>query len=152
MKHINKYGIGLLLLLVALLPGCGTDENNPTPTVQNQTDLIVANGWQLTQVNDTQGRALSQNQLNLTTAALFSMEMQFRANGTVRALDLKTRQILNGGSWKFTDDLTSMDVDVTGFRGQFGVRTLTSQRLVLRQHIKVNGTDQDADLEFKPAI
>ncbi|RYD91697.1 MAG: hypothetical protein EOP50_13860, partial [Sphingobacteriales bacterium] len=55
----------------------------------------------------------------MTTQVLFDLDMQFRKDGSVRALDYnRSNSVVNGGSWKLTADSQSMDVDVQGFKGK----------------------------------
>jgi hypothetical protein len=60
--------------------------------------------------------------------------------------------VINGGSWKLAADNKSIDVDVTGFKGNFPIVRLDRQKLILRQRAPVDGKDADINLEFDPTI
>ena len=83
---------------------------------------------------------------------LYQLNMQFRSDNTVRAIDRTSKQIINGGTWKLANDSKSMDIDVTGFKGNFPIVELSRTRLILRQRAPVDGKDTDINLEFAPSI
>lgn len=141
------------LLLITGITGCGDDDTTVTAT--SQTDRLVANNWQVLRVTDTNGNEISQSRLNATTRLLFVLTMQFRADGTVRALDPnQSNNVINGGTWSLTTDNTSIDVDVNGFEGNFPIVRLDRRKLILRQRAPVDGqkTDTDINLEFDPSL
>jgi hypothetical protein len=141
-------------LLLTLLTGCQPNDpgTTPAPTATTKTELIAANNWKINRLADANGRLLNNSQLSAQTLALAFFDFQFRDNFTVRAFDRQTRQIVNGGDWKFTDDNTGIDVKVTGFTGVFPLLELTRTSLVLQQLTKVDGKDANIRLEFVPAI
>ena len=141
----------IALLLFGSLTGC-KNEGGTTPTPGSQTELLVANNWRNSRVSTPDGQTINPNRLNLFTQGLFSLDMQFRANGTVRAIDSQSKQIINGGTWKFATDSKSIDVDVTGFKGNFPVVELSRTKLILRQRAPVDGKDADINLEFDPSL
>ena len=143
----------LSLLLIGMLTGCKKDEGTtPAPTAASQTELLVANNWQTSRVSTTEGLSINRNRLNLSTQVLFDLDMQFRNNNTVRAIDRTSKQIINGGTWKLTADLKSIDVDVTGFTGNFPIIELSRTKLILGQRAPVDGKDADIHLEFDPSL
>ena len=148
----------LRFLLVALLStgiliGCKNEGGTtPAPTTASQSELLVANNWLTSRVSTPDGQSINQNRLNLATQVLFSLNMQFRANGTVRAIDRTSQQIINGGTWKLSSDSKSIDVDVTGFKGNFPIVELSRTKLILRQRAPVDGKDADINLEFDPSL
>ncbi|MVM37174.1 hypothetical protein GO730_05170 [Spirosoma sp. HMF3257] len=147
--------IRLLLVCTALLitlTYC-TNDSNPTPTEASQTDLLVANNWRTVQVSTADGQAINKSRLNLATQVLYDLNMQFRNDGTVRALDPKqSNSVVNGGTWKLATDTKSIDVDVSGFKGNFPIIQLTKSKLILRQRAPVDGKDADINLEFDPTL
>lgn len=151
MKHLRP-----IVLVVALMGGlmsCKKDDSNaPAPTAASQTELLVANKWLLTRVANANDQTISTSQLNVTTTLLFELDMQFKADNTVRAINHTTSQIINGGTWKLTADNQSMDVDVNGFKGNFPILVLNRTKLTLRQRAPVNGVDTDINLEFAPSL
>ena len=152
MKHIR-----IFLLTVSLAVGllnCKNNDNGttPAPTAASQTELLVANNWLLSRVSNTNDQTIGTSQLSVSTLLLFELNMQFKADNTVRAINAKTQQVVNGGTWKLAADNKSMDVDVTGFKGNFPIVTLTRTKLTLRQRTAVSGVDTDINLEFSPSL
>ncbi|MBC3785691.1 hypothetical protein [Spirosoma utsteinense] len=139
------------LLLSATLFSCKDDDKN-NPTVNSQTELLVSNNWQTTRVSTTDGQTIATNRLGTSTQVLFGLDMQFRNNNTVRAVDRVSKQIINGGTWTLAPDGKSMDVDVTGFKGNFPIVELNRTKLILRQRAPVDGKDTDINLEFDPSV
>ena len=150
MKHIRILPI-LLLLAIGLL-NCKDDSNSPQPTASSQTELLVANKWALNRVATPDGQSVSQSQLSVTTVVLYELYMEFKADGTVRAINQKTSQIPNGGTWRLAADNKSIDVVVTGFSGNFPFVELSRTRMTLRQSAPVNGKTTDINLEFLPSL
>ena len=143
----------LSLLLSVALTGCKKDSGStPTPTTNSQTDLLVANNWLISRVSTPDGQSVSTNRLSFATQVLFQLDMQFRSDNTVRAIDHTSKQIINGGTWKLATDSKSIDVDVNGFKGNFPLVELSRTKLTLRQRAPVDGKDTDINLEFAPSI
>ncbi len=147
-----------LILLVYLFAftfaACKKDDPNaPAPTAGAQTDLLVANNWIVTRVTTPDGQDINRNRLNVITQSLFSLNMQFRSNGTVRALDPNaSNNVVNGGTWVLTPDNKSIDVVVTGLSGNFPVVQLDRSQLILRQTAPVDGKNADINLVFAPSL
>ena len=140
-------------LYMATLSGCKKDNGTtPSPTASTQTDLLVANNWLISRVATPDGQSISTNRLNLATQVLYQLDMQFRADNTVRAIDHTSKQIINGGTWKLAVDNKSMDVVVTGFNGNFPIIELSRTKLILRQRAPVDKKDTDINLEFDPSL
>ncbi len=150
MKHVRIFV--LLLPLLAFLFNCKKDNSSPEPTAASQTELLVANKWLLDRVSNTNDQTISVGQMGTNTLFLFELDMQFRSDGTVRAINRLTSQIPNGGTWKLAPDFKSMDVDVNGFKGNFPIVELTRTKLTLRQRAPVSGVESDINLEFKPSL
>lgn len=147
-----RYLVVTLFLSITLF-GCKKDDE--TPTVSSRTQLLVANNWRLPVVGGVttpDGQSINTSRLNLATQVLFQLDMQFRNNNTVRALDRTSNQVINGGTWQLATDSQSMDVDVTGFKGNFPIVELSRTKLVLRQRAPVDGKDADINLVFEPTI
>ena len=138
----------LVSLLLTSMIGCKKDDLTPA----SQTELLVANSWQTTRVSTPDGQSINRSRLNLSTQVLFDLNMQFRANGTVRAIDKQSKQIINGGTWKLATNSKSMDVVVTSFTGNFPIVELSRTKLILRQRAPVDGKDADINLEFDPTL
>lgn len=147
-----KRFIPVLILSVSTLFSQCKQGNEPDTSTATRLELITASNWQLNQLTDASGKVINPQQTNLTTQVLFGLDFQFRNDNIVRALDRTTKQIVNGGDWKFTSDNTGVDVKVTGFNGVFPIGELSRQKLVLKNKIPVNGVEQEANLEFKPSL
>ncbi len=140
------------LMLVATLISCD-DDTPAVPTVASQTELLANNNWRLGRVTDVNGQLINTSRLNSDTRYLFSLNMQFRSDNTVRALDPgQSNNIINGGTWKLTADNKSIDVDVNGFDGNFPIIRLDRRQLILRQVAPVDGKNADINLEFDPSL
>lgn len=139
-------------LLLGVLTHCKkTDDAIPTAT--SQTDLLVANNWRTVRVTNPDGVEINRSRLNLSTQVLYDLNMQFRNNGTVRALDPKqSNSVINAGTWTLATDNQSIDVIVTGFSGNFPIVQLTKTKLILRQRAPVDGQNADINLEFEPIL
>ncbi|MBC7569275.1 MAG: hypothetical protein H7319_06025 [Spirosoma sp.] len=144
----------LVYLFVATLTACKKDDpNTPAPTTGTQTDLLVAHNWLVTRVTTPNGQDVNRSRLNVVTQSLFSLNMQFRANGTVRALDPNaSNTVVNGGTWVLTPDNKSIDVVVTGLSGNFPIVQLDRSQLILRQTAPVDGKNADINLVFAPSL
>ena len=141
------------LLSTGILISCKNEGGTtPAPGTASQTELLTANNWRTSRVSTPDGQSINSNRLSSVTQFLYDLNMQFRADGTVRAIDRTSQQIINGGTWKLTTDSKSMDVDVTGFRGNFPIVELNRTKLILRQRAPVDGKDADINLEFDPSL
>ena len=70
----------LFLLVTLFIFSCKKDE-----TVTEPTKIISANFWKLDRFADTDGKTLSQNQLNSQAQALFGLDYEFRDDNVTRA-------------------------------------------------------------------
>ncbi|GAB3012903.1 hypothetical protein GCM10027185_04180 [Spirosoma pulveris] len=151
------YPVRILLfctVLFSILTGCSTDNGtDPNPVGTSQSELLVANNWVTNRVSTPDGQEINRSRLNLSTQVLYDLNMQFRNNGTVRALDPKqSNSVVNQGTWVLASDSKSIDVDVQGFKGNFPIIQLTKNKLILRQRAPVDGKDADINLEFIPSL
>jgi hypothetical protein len=144
----------MVSVLFSALTGCKKDDGTtPTPTASSQTDLLVANNWRTVRVTTPDGQEINRSRLNLATQVLYDLNMQFRKDGSVRALDPgQSNSVINGGSWKLATDNQSIDVDVSGFKGNFPIIELSKSKLILRQNAPVDGKTADINLEFNPTL
>lgn len=151
--HTIRLLLVLPVLLISLSQCKKEDNTTPVPTAASQTDLLVANNWRTVRVSTPDGVEINKSRLNLATQVLFDLNMQFRNNGTVRALDPKqSNSVVNGGTWTLKPDNQSIDVDVSGFKGNFPIIQLNKNKLVLHQRAPVDGKDADINLEFDPTL
>lgn len=142
----------LAVFFAGFLTGC-EDDNGGTPAAATQTEMLVGNSWRVSRVATPDGQTLDRNRLNVATQVLYDLDMQFRTDKTVRAVDKGTKQVINGGTWELVDDNKAIDVNVTGFKGKFPIIELTrSRKLILRQQAPVDGKQADINLEFDPVL
>ncbi len=140
----------ILFLFVALfIFACKKDET----TVTEPTKIISANFWKLDRFADTDGKTLSQNQLNSQAQALFGLDYEFRDDNVTRAKDRVTKQILNAGTWYLLDANQTLDIDILGFKGKFKVVEISKSKLVLQaENNKMISAGQFVNMEFLPAL
>lgn len=122
-------------------------------TVNEPTKVLSANFWKLDRFSDTDGKTLSQNQLNSQAQALFGLDYEFRDDNVTRARDRITKQILNAGTWYLISDNQVLDIDILGFKGQFKVVEISKAKLVLQaENNKMISAGQFVNMEFIPAL
>jgi hypothetical protein len=138
-------------LMLGSLMSCKDDNN--TPTASSQTELLVGNNWRVTNITDANGQSISKNRLSSTSQVLFELKFEFRNNNTVRAYDPNnSNAVVNQGTWSLASDNKSVDVDVSGFKGNFPLIELNRASLILRQQAPVDGTKTDINLVFAPSL
>ncbi|GAB2538169.1 hypothetical protein [Spirosoma aerophilum] len=144
----------VLFLFLGAFAGCKSDETtDPTPTATSQTDLLVATNWQISSITTADGQLINPSRLNLVSQLLPQLKFQFRADNSVRALDpAQSNSVKNAGTWYLAPDNKSMDVDVTGFKGNFPIIQLTKNKLILRQIAPIDGKNADINLVFDPTL
>ena len=144
------------LLLALFLVACDKDKKenttpNPTPT---EKDKILTNyPWRMSTVTDLSGKVISFNQLNAQTRAIKEvMDIQFLQNNVTRAFDQGSKQVINGGTWYLIDESKTLDINISGFSGQFGVEEITNSKLRLKSKMPVSGVEQETIMVFEPVI
>ncbi|GAB3717716.1 hypothetical protein [Spirosoma lituiforme] len=152
---MNTFRILVLTsVLLGSLISCKKDNNNDlAPTAASQTALLVATNWQITSITTPDGQLINAGRLNLVSQLLPQLKFQFRNDNSVRALDpLQSNAVKNAGTWYLATDNQSMDVDVTGFKGNFPIIQLSKSKLILRQVAPVDGKNADINLVFDPTL
>ena len=115
--------------------------------------MLVATNWQITSITTPDGQLINAGRLNLVSQLLPQLKFQFRNDNSVRALDpLQSNAVKNAGTWYLATDNQSMDVDVTGFKGNFPIIQLSKSKLILRQVAPVDGKNADINLVFDPTL
>lgn len=143
----------LLLFIVGLLTFSCQDKNNPDPqTTQVKSEILIRNQWRMKDVTDTNGKSIPQNQLSFETTAIYLFDIQFFENNVTKAIDRVSKQVVNGGTWYLIDGEQTLDIEVSQFKGKFGLKELTSSRMVLVNSVPVNGVSQQANLVFEAVI
>lgn len=145
--------VTLLLVLLVTFFTFSCKEEGPDPD-GNMTkgQVLVNNPWRLKNVTDASGKTIPQNQLTLETMAIYFFDIQFFDNNVTKAIDRSSRQVVNGGTWYLIENDQVLDIEVSQFRGKFGVKELSRTRMTLTNDIPVNGTTQKANLLFEPVV
>jgi len=148
-RIINLVAVFAILFL---LGSCSKDNDDTVKPTEK--DKILANyPWRMSAVTDLTGKPIAVTQLNEQTKAIADyMDIQFLANNVTKALERKTSQVLNGGTWYLIDDSATLDISVTGFTGKFGVAELTNSKLRLKSTMPVGGVDTETYMVFEPVI
>jgi hypothetical protein len=148
-RLINLVAVFAILFL---LGSCSKDSDDPAKPTE-KSKILVNYPWRMTSVTDLNGKALSVSQLNEQTKAIADyMDIQFLANNVTKALERKTSQVLNGGTWYLIDDSGTLDIAVSGFSGKFGVAELSNSKLRLKSTMPVSGVDTETYMVFEPVI
>lgn len=102
------------------------------PTNLSQSELLSLNSWQLNRYTDLNGKTLTNAELNIAAVALYGLQFEFRADKETRAVDKITKNILNRGTWELLTGNTVLDINITSFKGQFKIVTLSKGKLTLQ--------------------
>lgn len=139
----------LIIVFVAFISlACKKDKIEPTNL--SQTELISLNSWQLSRYTDTSGKTLSNSELNIAAVALYGLQFEFRADKETRAVDKLTKNILNRGTWDLLSQETILDINITSFKGQFKIITLSKGKLTLQASTGnfLSGVGSEINMEF----
>ncbi|MBO0930420.1 hypothetical protein [Fibrella aquatilis] len=143
----------LFLISIGLLSLTGCKKEDVIQSAATRSELLVANKWRMERITRADdGTVVPVNQLGVSALALNFIDIQFTDANIARAIDRGSKQIVNAGSWKLTQDFQGLDVDVTGFKGIFPIIELSRTKLILRQNTTVNSTKTDVNLEFVPSV
>ncbi|QRQ99428.1 hypothetical protein [Dyadobacter sandarakinus] len=142
------------LLLLFVIAGCDKDKDeNETPQLTEKDKILVSYPWRMTAVTDLNGKTIPNSQLNIETQAIGEyMDIQFLQNNVTKAIERKSSQVINGGTWYLINNNATLDIKVSGFSGEFGVQELTNSRLRLKSKMPVAGTEQETLMVFEPVI
>lgn len=149
-RLINLVAVFAILFL---LVSCGSKDNDENVTPTEKSKILVNYPWRMSSVTDLSGKTIATSQLNTETKAIADyMDIQFLSNNVTKALEQKTSQVINGGTWYLIDDGATLDIAVTGFSGKFGVVELTNSKLRLQSTMPVGGVDAETIMVFEPVI
>ncbi len=139
----------LILFISLFLSSCN---NNKTIEPSNKTpsELLSLNAWQLDRYTDVNGKTLGNSSLNVSALAIYGLLIEFRENKETRALDKITKNILNRGTWDLLENNTVMDINITGFKGQFKVVSISTGKLIIQATTGnfLSGIGETINLEF----
>lgn len=120
------------------------------PTNLSQSELLSLNGWQLSRYTDTNGKTITNAELNIAAVALYGLQFEFRTDKETRAVDKLTKNILNRGTWDLLSQETVLDINITSFKGQFKIITLSKGKLTLQASTGnfLSGVGSEINMEF----
>jgi hypothetical protein len=147
----------LLLAIYAFisLSACNTTSGDaPVLTTQTTTETLVTNPWKIEKITDTNGSTINPSSLPAESRALFSVNIQFNNDKTVRAIDPVARTIVNGGKWDLLDvnNVKLLDIDISQLKGQFPIVSIKKERMVLKNTTSINGFSFEYNLELVPVL
>lgn len=140
------------MFMVLLATSCDKDKPGPQPDGSTKSKILVTNPWRLTDVTDPAGVKIPINQLGIQTLGLYTIDIQFFDNNVTKALDQKTSQVTNGGTWYLKENDKLLDIEISQFKGDFGVKELSRNKMSLTTQIPVNGVDKPGVLVFSPVV
>ncbi len=141
------------MFVVLLAASCDKDKPGPQePENSTKSKILITNPWRLTDVTDPAGVKIPVNQLGGQTLIIYSFDIQFFDNNITKALDQKSRQVVNGGTWYLKENDQVLDIEITQFKGNFGVKELSRNKMSLNTQVPVNGVDSPAVLVFSPVV
>lgn len=120
----------IIVFVTFISLACKDDKVEPTNL--SQSELLSLNSWQLSRYTDTNGKTLTNAELNIAAVALYGLQFEFRTDKETRAVDKLTKNILNRGTWELLSGNTVLDINITSFKGQFKIITLSKGKLTLQ--------------------
>ncbi|MEO6685180.1 MAG: hypothetical protein ABIN24_04415 [Dyadobacter sp.] len=147
--------INLVAVFVILfsLGSCGSKDNDDSVKPTEKSKILVNYPWRMSSVTDLSGNTIAPSLLNQQTKDIATyMDIQFLANNVTKALEQKSSQVINGGTWYLIDNAATLDIAITGFSGKFGVVELTNSKLRLKSTLPVGGVDAETIMVFEPVI
>ncbi|ACT91301.1 hypothetical protein [Dyadobacter fermentans] len=141
-----------VLILSLLVLSCKDKDKEETPGPTEKSKILVNYPWRMSTVTDLSGKDISENQLSVDTRYIKQMDIQFQQNARVNALDQKSSQVINGGTWYLINEDKTLDIKIIGFAGEFGLEELTNSKMRLKSKMPVNGVEQEAIMVFQPVI
>lgn len=147
--------INLVAVFVILfsLGSCGSKDNDDSVKPTEKSKILVNYPWRMSSVTDLNGKAIPDNLLSTDTKSIGTyMDIQFLSNNVTKALEQKTSQVINGGTWYLIDNDATLDIVITGFSGKFGVVELTNSKLRLQSSMPVDGVATQTIMVFQPVI
>jgi hypothetical protein len=138
----------IIAFVVFISFACKKDKVEPSNL--SQAELLSLNSWQLGRYADTNGKTLSNSELNISAVALYGLQFEFRADKETRAVDKITKSILNRGTWNLLSGETVLDIDISSFKGQFKIITLSKGKLTLQASTGnfLSGVGSEINMEF----
>ena len=140
----------VLIIAFVTFISLACNEDNVEPTNLSQPELLSLNSWQLSRYTDTNGKTLTNAELNIAAVALYGLQFEFRTDKETRAVDKLTKNILNRGTWELLSGNTVLDINITSFKGQFKIVTLSKGKLTLQASTGnfLSGVGSEINMEF----
>lgn len=140
----------VLIVLFVTFISLACKDDNVEPTNLSQSEILSLNSWQLTRYSDTNGKTLSNSELNVAAIALYGLLFEFRADKETRAVDKLSKNILNRGTWDLISNNTVLDINITSFKGQFKIVALSKGKLTLQASTGnfLSGVGSEINMEF----
>ena len=139
-----------VITLVSFVFAC--KDKNEAP-VNASAKILTANFWKLDRFTDPTGRTLSQNELGSQAQAIFAFDFEFRSDNVTRGRDRVSKQIVNAGTWYLESDDKVLDIQITGFGGEFKIMELSNSKLILQaENNKFISASSTINLELVPSL
>lgn len=151
MNHLSVFILSCVFLFAI---ACATDEE-PTPDNSlTKEELLTRQPWRVSRYSKSDNSVIADNQLSIQAVIIRGLQFEFRLDGRVFGIDRVTKQVINQGTWRFLPDNTTLDIQVTGFSGEFVLRSLTRDGLILATSTDgfVTGVGDTILLEFIPVL
>lgn len=139
-----------VLILVSFVFACKDNKEEP---LNASAKILTANFWKMDRFTDPSGKTLANNELNSQAQAIFTFDFEFRADNVTRGRDRASKQIVNAGSWYLKSNDKVLDIQITGFGGEFKIIELSNNKMILQAEnntfIKASST---VNLELVPSL
>lgn len=127
---------------------------DPKPTDTRST-LLTKNKWVIERFTDADNKTIQESRLRSESKLLYDLLYEFRSNNQVRAIVKVNAQVINGGTWAFTNNDQNLNIDIPGLKDDFKVIELTKSKLVIRPNEKVFPIVDNqtvVNMEFIPSL
>lgn len=141
-----------VLLVMFLFSSCKDKDNNATPAPTAKDKILVTYPWKLKEITDVSGKAVPVEQWDATARSLPFMNFEFQSGNKVFARSIGDSQVVNGGTWYLKEEGTVVDIDISGFKGVFGLAELSVSRMKLTRKMPISGVEQETIMVFDPVI
>lgn len=148
----RKFSHVIILILLISLISCGDKDKKGTPEPTTTDKILVNYPWKMTKVTNLDGQDIAKEKLDLQTRFIYEMQIQFVTGNKVYARGINDQQVINGGTWYLAEDNKAIDIDISGFEGQFGLEELINSRMKLKSTMPVSGVEQETIMVFEPVI
>lgn len=140
----------VLIITFVVFISLACKKDNVEPSSFSQSELLSLNNWQLSRYTNTSGKTLTNSELNSAALNLKSLQFEFRTDKETRAVDKITKTIINRGTWELLSQETVLDINLSSFKGQFKIITLSKGKLTLQASTGnfLSGVGSEINMEF----